>query len=80
MGEPAHKPPPGFDDMPVEQQVEYLQFLWDRIAAHPDQVPVPDWHLEVIGQRLADLDARPEDSSHWDDVEARLRAGLSKRG
>ncbi len=76
MGEPAHKPPPGFDDVPVDEQIACVQFLWDRIAAHPDRIPVADWHQRVIGERLADLDENPEDEAPWDEVEARLRAGL----
>jgi len=37
-------PPPGFDALTVDEQIDYLQSLWDRIAAKPEQVPVPDWH------------------------------------
>ena len=79
MGEPARQPPPGFDDLSIEEQIEYVQFLWDRIAAHPDRVPVPDWHEEILDERLADLAANPDDGSPWEEVEKRLRAGLSKK-
>ena len=34
-------PPPGFDDLSVEEKIDYVQSLWERIAARPDQVPVP---------------------------------------
>ena len=27
-------PPPGFDDLPVDQKIDYVQSLWDRIAAN----------------------------------------------
>jgi hypothetical protein len=33
MGQPLTVPPPGFDDLPVEDQIDYVQALWDRIAA-----------------------------------------------
>jgi hypothetical protein len=33
--------PPRFDDLSVEEQIDFVQFLWDRIASTPDQVPVP---------------------------------------
>jgi len=32
-------PPPGFDALTVEEQIGYVQSLWDYIAAHPAQVP-----------------------------------------
>ncbi len=49
-----HSPPAGFDDLSVDQQIDYVQALWDRIAAREDQVPVPEWHREVLDARLAD--------------------------
>jgi putative addiction module component (TIGR02574 family) len=78
MGERAHNPP-GFDELPIQDRFEYVQYLWDRIAAKPDSVPVPDWHQDVLDQRLDDLAANPDDESTWEDVEGRLRAGLSKK-
>jgi hypothetical protein len=35
-------PPPGFDQLSVDEQIDYVQSLWDRIAASSDQVPVPN--------------------------------------
>lgn len=37
-------PPPGFDDLSVDEQIDFVQSLWDRIAATAEQVPVPEWH------------------------------------
>jgi len=75
MSEPLPTPPPGFDNLTVAEQIEYVQALWDRIAASPDQVPVPDWHLRLIEERRAqDSDASPRP---WpevrQDIEAQLR-------
>jgi len=44
-------PPPEFDKLPVAEQIDYVQSLWDRIAASPEQVPVPEWHKRVIRER-----------------------------
>ena len=46
-------PPAGFDELSVDEQLDYVQSLWDRIAAHPETVPIPDWHRQVLGERLA---------------------------
>ena len=53
MLESLPMPPPGFDALTVEEQIDYVQSLWDHIAAHPEQVPVPDWHRQVLDERLA---------------------------
>ena len=71
--------PPGFDQLTVEEQIDYVQLLWERIAATPDQVPVPDWHREVLDERIKDLEANPADGESWDIVRDRLRDTLRKR-
>ena len=43
MAEQVPLPPPGFDELTVDEKLEYLDALWDRIAAHPNEVPVPEW-------------------------------------
>jgi putative addiction module component (TIGR02574 family) len=78
MGKPLTVPPPGFDELPVEEQIEYVQALWDRIAAAPDRVRVPDWHLKLIDERRDDMDAKPEDAVEWDEVRAELDAKLRR--
>lgn len=72
-------PPAGFDDLPLDDQIDYVQSLWDHIAAKPDQVPVPDWHLQVIRQRIADHDASPSEGRPWEEVRDDIRNQLSRR-
>ena len=79
MPKPVAVPPPGFDELSVEEQIAYVQSLWDRIAATPDQVPVPDWHREVLDERLKDFEANPDAGESWDIVRDRLRDNLRKR-
>lgn len=69
MPRPAPLPPPGFDDWTVDQQIDYVQTLWDRIAASPKSIPIPDWHREILDARLEDLDANPEAGESWDAVQ-----------
>ena len=44
--------PEGFDELEVEEQVEYVQMLWNRIVAERT-VPVPPWHRAILAERLA---------------------------
>ncbi len=69
-------PPHGFDDLPVEDQVDYVQSLWDRIAAKPDEVPVPEWHRHVLDKRLAAQQANPEVARPWEEVRDEIRSKL----
>jgi putative addiction module component (TIGR02574 family) len=46
--------PPGFSDLSKLEQIRYLQALWDRIAEKPGEIPVPESHLALAEERLAD--------------------------
>lgn len=53
MSQALPLPPPGFDSLSVDEQIDYVQSLWDHIAARPEDVPVPDWHRKTLAERLA---------------------------
>jgi putative addiction module component (TIGR02574 family) len=72
MGRVAPLPPPGFDDMSIEDKIDYVQALWDRITANQPQVPVPERHREVLQERLADYQAQPDQGRPCEEVEADL--------
>ncbi|WP_433926618.1 addiction module protein [Sorangium cellulosum] len=72
-------PPPGFDDLTVREQIEYVQALWERIAAREDEVPVPEWHKDELDRRLAEVEAAPNAGRCWEQVEADLRTRLATR-
>ena len=74
-------PPPGFDDLPVEERIEYVQTLWDRVAAKPEDVPVPDWHQQVVRERLEAYQKSPNVGCPWSEVrDALLRKLRSRTG
>lgn len=79
MGQALRNPPFGFDDLPVDEQIEYVQTLWERIAANESVVPVPEWHRTELERRLAEYEAAPDAGRTWDEVEADLRARLAAR-
>lgn len=72
-------PPPGFDDLAVDDRIAYVQALWNRIAFTPEQVPVPEWHREVLDEHVKDYEANPDAGARWDIVRDRLREDLRRR-
>lgn len=72
-------PPPGFDALSIDDKIDYVQSLWDRIAARPEDVPVPDWHREIINERLAAHRANNDQCKEWEAVEREIMAELSSR-
>lgn len=79
MSEPIPTPPPGFDELTVDERIDFVQFLWDRIAATPEQVPVPDWHRRIIRERLASYRTSPDAGRSWTDARTEIEAKLRDR-
>lgn len=56
-------PPPGFDELSTDEKIDYVCSLWNLIAENPEDVPVPDWHLEIVQERLAEYRANPKEEN-----------------
>lgn len=69
-------PPPGFDSLTVEDQIEYVQSLWDRIAATAGQVPLQDWQEALLEERLAAHRRAPGEARPWQEVIERVQERL----
>lgn len=72
------QPPPGFDDLSVPEQIDYVNSLWERIASRPSEVPVPDWHRKVLADRLEQHREDPGDVQPWDEVRDNVRDKLRR--
>ena len=56
--------------LPPEERIKLLGEAWDTIAASPEEVAIPEWHVQELERRLAAVD--PEFVA-WDEVRDRLR-------
>jgi hypothetical protein len=68
-------PPPGFDALSIDEKIDYE--LWDRIAARPEDVPVPDWHRQILAERLAARRADMDQGKDWEELETDLTTDTS---
>jgi putative addiction module component (TIGR02574 family) len=65
-------PPPGFEDLTPDEKGQYVQELWDYVAADASKVPVPDWHRRILDERLAEYHAAPDEGTPWPQVREQL--------
>ena len=79
MASTVQLPPPGFDSLSVEERIEYVHTLRDRIAANPEDIPVPDWHLQVVRERLEGYRSAPTAGRAWSEVREALLRKLRTR-
>ena len=71
--EPTTIPEPaGFSNLPKAEQIRYLQALWDRISERPGEIPVPESHLNLAEERLAEYRRDPSRAQPARDVLNRL--------
>ena len=67
--EPTTIPEPaGFSDLSRAEQIRYLQALWDRISERPGEIPVPESHLALAEERLAEYRRDPSRAQPARDV------------
>lgn len=64
---------PAFDQLTPAEQIEHVQYLWDRIAEHPEGVPVSAEMKAELDRRLAAHRADPSTAIPWEQVKAELR-------
>lgn len=79
MPKPIPSPPPGFDELSVDERIDFVQSLWERIAAAAEQIPVPDWHRRIIQERLESYRADPTAGRPWVDVRTEIAGTLQDR-
>ncbi len=60
--------------LPAAERLVLIEKLWDSLVEHPEAVPVPDAHRQLLDQRLE----RPATGPHLtpDELTQRLRRGL----
>src|SRR5690242_8482503 len=64
--------PAGFSQLSKTDQIRYVQMLWDKIAANPNDIAVPDSHGLELQDRLAEYRADPDNTVPARDVIDRL--------
>jgi hypothetical protein len=42
------------------------------IATHPDQLPVPNWHREILNERVAAYRENLDSDKSWEEVETEI--------
>ena len=58
--------------MSPEDRLELIDDLWNSFAGDPAELPTPDWHREVIEERLADAERNPGAGVPWEVVKAEM--------
>jgi putative addiction module component (TIGR02574 family) len=47
--------------LPASERLDLVQELWDSICESREELPVQEWHRELVKARLADLDGHEDE-------------------
>lgn len=72
-------PPQGFDELPIDEQIDYVRALWDAVAASVNQVPLHEWQSKLLAERLEAHRAHPDAGRPWEDALADVQAQRRSR-
>ncbi len=72
MSQALPLPPPGFEGLTIEEQIEYVEALWEHITERPDTLPIPQWHREALAERMAKDRSGNDGEKTWDEFEQEL--------
>lgn len=64
--------PTSFRDSSADEQLDYISRLWELVRGESDTIPVPDWHREILRDRLARARVDPPKTTSWNDVKSQL--------
>jgi len=72
MSSPLPFPPPGFDQLSREEQVEYAEKLSDYVTANEYYVDIPAWHREILDEAMARYQEVGIEGRSWEEVRQEL--------
>ncbi|MGH9960924.1 MAG: addiction module protein [Pyrinomonadaceae bacterium] len=58
--------------LPVADRLSVIEDIWDSIAGESAQLEVPQWHREVLRQRLAAYQGNRAEGTPWPEVRRRI--------
>jgi putative addiction module component (TIGR02574 family) len=63
-------------DMSFAEELALMERLWDDLSRHPENIPSPEWHGDVLAERIAAVRDGRTSFVDWDEPKRRLRKRL----
>ena len=54
------------------EKLSLIGELWDGLAANESDIPIPEWHKNVLAEDQARYGENPAGGSSWEEVKARI--------
>ena len=60
-------------NLPLPDQLQLVEDLWDHIAASKEPLPIPEWQKDELGRRKRNFEANPDSGIRWEDAKNQIR-------
>ncbi len=64
------------ETLSVPEKLVLMERLWEDLSRRPADIPLPNWHGDVLAERLAAVREGRTSFVAWDDAKKRLRERL----
>ena len=54
--------------LPLSEKLQIMEAIWEDLRARAEELPVPDWHKELLDVRREAVAAGREPVLDWDDA------------
>ncbi len=65
---------PTLERLSVSERLDLIERIWDTLPESVEPSDVPDWHIEILKERLAEAEANPGEGITWEEFKAKMRA------
>ena len=72
MPSPLPIPPPGFDQLSLAEQLQYVDEFLDYVTSDANPLEIPEWRRELLDERIARYRAVGTEGSTWEEFEQEL--------
>ena len=58
--------------LPMSEKLQIMEALWEDLRSRAENVPVPDWHKDLLETRRKAVESGQEKILEWDEVKNSL--------
>ena len=60
--------------MPLSEKLALLETLWAEISSEPEQIEIPQWHKDILDERLQAAERGEVEVLDWEVAKAEIRS------
>lgn len=63
--------------MSVTEKLGLMEALWDELCRREEEIPVPDWHKELLDERQRQIEEGKATFTDWETAKQRIAKRIS---